>query len=174
MGELITFVLSGAWKWIAPVLVSVGLAVALFFCHLHGNTMESNWKAEVAAHQLDIANVKAGTEKAKADALEHARTVEEANHVIEVQKQADLVKQLAAARADANAYILRLQTAANRGSANATGLPQASGTSSGASGASPSPELDDAESCAENTVKAEGWLDWYHAISTPTKTSPAP
>lgn len=177
MGSLISFELSGAWKWLLPTVVSLGLGIALIFCHIHGNTMEANWHNEQAVHQRDLALVKAGTEKAKADAVQHALTVERKNDEIKDQKAKELTAALAAARADANAYVLRKQASGGSRGVGSTSLPKTTNASTGASGTSPSSELDDTQVCAENTVKAEGWLDWFLAVgdkndSSSTKNRP--
>ncbi|WP_293854485.1 hypothetical protein [Sphingomonas sp. SCN 67-18] len=126
---------------------------------------KKQYEGEKAAHALTVANYgKAAAEAAAAD-LAHARTVETKYATIAKEQSDDLSRKLEAARASAADYARRLRTASQAdpgrgaaahmsGAASATGDPAGSGEAA---------ELD-AMICAENTVKARGWRDWWNRV----------
>lgn len=151
--------------WAIPI---IGLTIALGVTRSTLDHRRAALKAEQAAHAQDIADVRAATAKAQADDLMHARAVETRQAKISQEIQDDLTSRLASARADAARYAERLRTASqasDSGSAAAS-VPSFPDAPSSAVGASQDAFVADAAICAENSVKAQGWLDWYRSVST--------
>ena len=121
---------------------------------------------EQAAHARTVADVKAATAKAHAEDLAHARAVEARNAAIAQETQDDLTTRLAAARADADRFAARLraQAGAGGGGEHDAGMSVAAAATGGADGAGEEAVVD-ARVCAENTVKAEGWREWWLRVS---------
>lgn len=150
--------------WAIPI---IALTIALGVTRSTLDHRTAALKAEQAAHAQDIADVRAATAKAQADDLMHARAVETRQAKISQEIQDDLTSRLASARADAARYAERLRAAsqAHPGSVAATDMPGLPDAPSGAAGAGQDAIVDDAAICAENSVKAQGWQDWYRSAS---------
>ena len=149
--------------WAIPILA---LSVSLGITRAELEHRTDALKAERAEYAQDIANVRAATEKAYADDLLHVRDVKARQAQLSKRIEDELVPQLAAARADAARYAERLRSASKApGSGGAAAnLPGGPDAPSGPAGAGQTAELD-AIACAENTVKAQGWQDWYASVS---------
>lgn len=92
----------------------------------------------------------------------HASTVETAQTAVTQESTDDLKAKLVDALARAAARPRRVCYSAQT-SGGVPNMPSAADAASGPPGASPAAVLDvaDDEACAVNTVKAEGWLDWW-------------
>ncbi|UIJ46890.1 hypothetical protein LZK98_08100 [Sphingomonas cannabina] len=118
-----------------------------------------------------IRDIRAKRAEAKAEDIAHARAVETAQAAITQETEDALRAQLAAARAAAAAFAERLRSAEGstadvRGNRSAAGLPVTTGPSQRTAGAGGAPVVDasDLRICSENTVKAQGWQDWYQRV----------
>lgn len=115
--------------------------------------------------------VRLAAQTARADGEAEARAVETRDIKIMKEHQDALSRKLAAELRRADDYARRLRAAregsaggADPGRAGEAGGPAArADTTGGADGAGGAPLLDeeDIRICTANTVKAEGWQDWY-------------
>ncbi len=145
----------------APYFLIAVLAVLLVITRAQRDTEKANSKALVAMYE-------ARTAEALASDMDHAADVASAYMKAHDEVSHDLDTQLAAARADAAAHAARLRPPANQGSGSAKALPAVAQAPVGPAGASEAALLDDTESCAANTVKAEVWQAWWTEVSTVT------
>ncbi len=115
--------------------------------------------------------VRLAAQTARADGEAEARAIEARDIKIMQEHQDALSRKLAAELRRADDYARRLRAAREGGSAGAdsgrageAGGPAAGADAAGgADRAGPAPLLDDEDIriCTANTVKAEGWQDWY-------------
>lgn len=148
------------WKKIGYALLAIGIASFIWHRGYHSRD------AEVAALNQTIANMKAASAQAAADNLAHVRAVEAKNAAIQKDMEDALETQLADARAAAGAFVVRQRAQAatdNAGAGRVSDPPDATGSIDDAGGKTLVPD-DDLRICAENTVKAQGWADWWKAI----------
>jgi len=157
-----------------PYLAAIGFAAALLLAvgilslTRQRDAARAGWEAEKQAHAQTVAGYRTAAEKARADDLAHARDTEQRYAAIAQERQDDLTKRLAAARADADRYAASLRSAAstaNPGGGDKPGMPVAATAASGADRAGDATELDDARACAEAVTKAEGWQEWWASVA---------
>ena len=151
---------------------SIGLALAVLALVLgierYGYTKGRHSRdAEVAALSGTIANMKAASAKAAADNIAHVQAVETRDEQIRQEQTNALSIQITDARAAAARYAGLHHPAADQGHAGNGALPQAADTAGAVAGAGaeavvPAADLD---ICAENTAKAQGWLEWWAKVS---------
>lgn len=152
------------WQQILLGGTAIALALALVVTrHTLANRTESLHNLTVSAANFQQA-VSLATAKAEADDIAHSNAVKEQDEKIRNDNEADLKTKLANADALANAYANRLRSAtasANTRGGKGPSLPAAPDPSGPATGPSPDPVVDDTRICAENTVLAQGWQDWF-------------
>lgn len=138
----------------AGILALVGLLIWLY----GGARYSAGQLAERAIWQ-------AKTAEAQLNDQIHASTIEAAQTAVTQEQTDDLKAKLADALAAARNRPRGLCHAATGGSA-VQSVPEAADASSAASGAGEEAIVasDDAV-CAENTVKAQGWQDWWANVS---------
>lgn len=145
-------------------IVVAGLAILSSVLWFRGNDYRSErnealagWQAEQAAHKMTVEMYRAAAAKALADAEANKVRVETKYVEIENAQDKDIRARLAAALDR-----LRARTAsADSGSADSVGLSGATGAAIDPFGASQDAVMDDALICTENSIKAQGWQDWY-------------
>ena len=153
------------WRWIALALAVLALVLGIERC---GYTRGRHSRdAEVAALTGTIANMKAASAKAAADNIAHVQAVETRDEQIRQEQTNALSTQITDARAAAARYASMHHPAADQGHAGDGRVPQAADAAGAVAGASaeavvPAADLD---ICAENTVKAQGWWDWWAKVS---------
>jgi hypothetical protein len=165
----------GFFGWLAQdwrrVVIAV-LAVLSVILFIRGNGLADDrdkalegWKAETAAHKQTEANYRAASAKALADAKANKVRVETKYVEIENAQDKDIRARLAAATAS-----LRARAASSDSSrADAISLPSVAVPTIDPIGASGEPVVDDALICTANTVKAQGWQDWYKEAQAVTR-----
>jgi hypothetical protein len=126
------------------------------------NDAQAGWQAEIAAHKQTEANYRAASAAALAAAQENKVRVETKYKVIENAQDKDIRARLAAATAS-----LRARAASSDSSGpQRINLPSPSSAAFDTAGTSSDPIMDGALICTANSVKAQGWLDWYKQIQT--------
>jgi hypothetical protein len=161
------------WRLAKPFLPYIAGLLALVGAYLwidhHGYQRGFHKRdAEAAALNLTIANMKAASEQALANARATNHRIEAAQNAATQESSHELQDQLAAARAAAAAYAERLRSAeAAPGGTGQAGASSASDASRPAAGTSPVSVMDDDDFrlCSENTVKAIGWRAWWLRIN---------
>ena len=166
-GAAILTILRGfPWKWIG---LGAGVLGLVWYVHHRGYQAGVASQAPVIASlNATIANVRAATAQAQAEDLAHKQAVEAADTKIAQEKTDDLEKQLADARAAVAVYS-RLHAASpadpgRGGTADMPGAADAPGAPDAAGGQALVP-VSDLAVCADATVKAQGWQDWYRAVA---------
>lgn len=165
-GAILTTLGRLPWRWIA---VGAGVLGALWFVHHRGyHSGVASQAPVIASLNATIDNVRAATAKAQADDLAHKQAIEARDARIAQEKTDALEKQLADARAAVADYI-RLHAAppadpGRGGAAGVSGATPAPGAADGAGGEAIVP-AGDLRICAGAVVKAEGWRDWWRAVS---------
>ena len=145
-------------------LVVAGLAILSAVLWFRGNDYRSQaddaregWQAEITAHKQTEANYREASAAALAAAQANKVRVETKYVEIENAQDKDIRARLAAALDS-----LRARAAtANPGSPDRVGLPGATVPAVDPAGAGQDTVMDDALICTENSVKAQGWQDWY-------------
>lgn len=164
--------LSNAIKgYIAGALLAVILILGagLFITrHTLGNRTKDLALCNALRQQL-ASDVTAKTAEAKAADIEHKAQVETAQNTKTQESDNALRTQLADARTRADDLSRRLRNAsaqADSGGSGTKDLPRPANAASGANGAGQATVVAaDNIACAENTVKAQGWQDWWHAVA---------
>lgn len=150
-------------------MIGAGVVVALFLAWVwRVNHLRAEYKAALVAceanHKQFVADVQAKTAEAQRIDAEHKAQVEAQQTQIQSEKNDAIRNAIAAARATAG----RVQPNASQnsvGRGNAAPVPQPATASLSADGAGEASELAaDRMICAENTVKSEGWLSWWHSV----------
>jgi|GEM_PF-5977280 len=159
-----TFVLallSRVW----PYLLGGATVIALWLYadHRGYSRAEAIYTAQIAQLENDV---RQKTAEAQAEDIAHARVIEQAQEQARKEAYHDIDEKLAAARADADAYVRRMlaKAATDQGSGGGTGVPGAAEPAGEPADTDTTAILDDARICAENTVKAEGWSEWWAGI----------
>lgn len=151
------------WPW----LVIAALAILLAFGWSERRADKAALVAATARLDRFAADVRAATEKARADDQSNARRVETAQSTITKGASRDLETKLADARRLAADYARRLRAEADRtdpGRGGATDLSGPAGRAGPASRPGGAALLDeDVRICSDAIVKAQGWLDWWTA-----------
>lgn len=155
------------WSQIALGLLVLGLAVSL------GVTRHTLSIRTQTLHNTEQAyanfqkEVKVKTDAAELADKQHADAIHQQDEDIRIKGEDLLKDKLAAADRDAAAYATKLR---NQASGNPRPIgSQGSGSVANSSGSAPTASGtsvvdvpgNDARVCAENTVKAEQWRDWY-------------
>lgn len=143
------------------------LAVLLLLARADARHWRARYEREEALHRADLASVQAAAEQARANDIKQAALVKARDDATVREMTDALSTRLAAARADADRLAARLRRAseADRGGASGADLPAVAESAGGTAGAGQAAELDDARTCAENTVKAEGWRAWWQQVT---------
>jgi len=164
--------LLGFLKWLAEDwrrVVIAGLAVLSVILFIRGNGLSDDrdkalagWKAEKIAHDMTVEMFRAASAKALADAKANKVRVETKYVEIENAQDKDIRARLAAATAS-----LRARAASSNSSGpDAISLPGVANATVEPAGTGGNAKLDDALICTANTVKAQGWQDWFEQIQT--------
>lgn len=156
------------WRWLLPSLGCLGLGVALMFAK--GDARHWHKQADRIAElrEADQVNWRAAYDKARADNIAHAYAVQVSDARIMQENEHDLQTKLVDARALAARTVerLRYRPGPDQGAGGAAGI----GTAADATGDPFGPgqkaivDADDVRVCTENTVKAQGWQDWYRQL----------
>lgn len=168
--ELALVVARKYWSQIALGLLALGLNISLGITRNTLSVRTQTLTNTQNAFTNFKKDVELNTEKAKADDLAHAKAVQEADDKIKTESENELQNKLAAANRRATEYATKLRNSANPSprSVGPAGVPETSPAPAGIDGASQSSLLDeveaDAQVCAENTVKAQGWQDWWKQV----------
>lgn len=120
--------------------------------------------SEKNGRALDRQAVATAQAEARAADLQHARDIEAAQNHVREEVSRDLEAKLASARAAADDYARRLRNQAAQGGSNRAHLPVVAEPPDAPDGPGETAILDDLRICADNTVKAEGWRDWWLRI----------
>jgi len=159
------------WQWLSEDwlrIIVAALCVLSAFLWWQGNRAANArddaltaLQAEKTAHQQTVANYRAAAAKAMAEA--EANKVRVETRYVEIENEADknIRAQLAAAIAG-----LRAKAGADSGGSREIDLPSLADPAVDPDGAGQAAIMDDLESCTANTVKAEGWQDWYKAADS--------
>lgn len=149
-------------------LVIAGLcvlsAVLWFTGHRATNDRDkalAGWKSEISAHKQTVANYRAASQAATDAAVANKVRVE--TKYVEIENAQD--KNIRA-RLDAALSKLRSRkTATDTSGADAVSMPFTPNAAVDPAGAGGRAVMDDdAVICTANTVKAQGWLDWYEQV----------
>jgi len=121
------------------------------------NDAQAGWQAEITAHKQTEANYREASAQALAAAKENKVRVETKYVEIENAQDKDIRARLAVATAS-----LRARAASSNSSGpDGASVPGASSAAFDPAGTGQNAIMDDALICTENTVKAQGWQDWY-------------
>lgn len=156
------------WRWLAGVVSSCVLAIALTVTTIQRNSARSALKAEVAAHQLDIANFRRASEQARADNLAQVRAIEAQQDAITEKHSAQITADAARYRKLAADYArLHQVAAADHGNSSGPGLPETSDAAEGTDAALgftvvPASDL---QHCADAYAVGTGWQAFWTEIS---------
>jgi hypothetical protein len=168
--KLIGKPIAAFWQWLSEDwlrIVVAGLCVLSAFLWWQGSRAANArddalaaLQAEKTAHQQTVTNYRVAAAKAMAEAEANKARVE--TRYVEIENEADknIRAQLAAAIAG-----LRAKAGADSSGANSTGLSGTAVPAVDPDGASQAAIMDDLEICTANTIKSEGWQDWYNAAS---------
>lgn len=163
--------LTAFWRWLSEDwlrIVVASLCVLSAFLWWQGSRAASQrdgaleaLQAEQSAHKQTEANYRIAAAQAMAEAEMNKARVE--TRYVEIENEAD--KNIRAQLAAAIDSLRAAKARADSSGSDATGLPGIANAASDTDGAGEASIMDDAMICAENTVKAQGWLDWYSAAS---------
>ena len=129
--------------------------------HLQASRQQA--RAEKAAHELTIANVRAAAEKARADDAAHARRVERHQNHVSEEVSRDYQDQLVDLRRRYDALRVRLGKApANPGGAGVAAVPGLSDSSAGSDGAAGQDGLpaEEALAASEIALRLKALQEW--------------
>jgi hypothetical protein len=154
--------------WREGVMVALVLALGLALLAKAGESRRADkWqaraRAEIAAHKLTIAHVRAAAEKARADDAAHARRVERDQSKVSEEVSRDYQKDLADLRRRYDALRVRLgKTQANPGGTGSAPLPCLPGAAGGPDGAACQEGLpsEDALIASEIALRLEALQRW--------------
>lgn len=147
--------------WAIPIL---GLVAALLITR---GTLERRTEALEACkanHTQFVADVKSKTELARLRDAENKARVEREQEKIRSENDAQIRSRIAAARAD------RVRTATAKAHPGSGGNPSVPGTANAplhpvGEGTAAQLHVADDLICIDNTIKAEGWQDWWKEVS---------
>ncbi len=132
------------------------------------DSLRAQHKKDLAAcvlnHQQFVADVKARTDEARRLDAAHKAEVEQRQSQISQEKDSEIRKRIADAVAAVRVRIV--STPVHSGSSRSPPVPGASIAAASPAGASQEAivPVADLSICAENTVKAEGWQDWWKGV----------
>lgn len=119
----------------------------------------------VANHAQFVADVKARTDEARRLDAAHKAEVEASQARIEKEKDSEIRKRIADAVAAVRVRVVSTPVhSSGSGNPPVSGAPVAAVSPAGASQEAIVPVADLA-TCAANTVKAEGWQEWWKGVS---------
>lgn len=155
------------WSQLALGLLVLGLSISLGITRHTLSSRTETLHNTVVAYQNFQNEVKNKTEAAQVADQKHADTIHAQDEAIRTKNETSLQARLDAAQSAAADYAakLRNQSKTNSGSGGAPSSSPAANPSGTTPDAGKDPVLDDARICAENTVKAQGWLDWWKEVS---------
>jgi hypothetical protein len=158
------------WSQIALGLLVLGLSISLGVTRHTLSVRTDTLHNTEAAYTNFQKEVKLKTEAATLADAKHAADIHAKDEAIRISNEHSLQDRLDAANADAIAYANQLRHSPS-GDTRRGGSPSvspAANPSGPAVDPGPSPVVDDQTNdlkiCAENTVKAQGWLDWYGEV----------
>ena len=160
------FGLAGMKLWGA---IGAAVAVALFLAWVWRiDSLRAHYKKDLAAceqkHQQFVADVKARTDEARRLDAAHKAEVEQRDASIAKEKDSEIRKRIADAVAAVRVRIVSTPVrSGGSGSPPVSGAPVAAASPAGASQEAVVP-VADLSVCAANTVKAEGWQDWWKSV----------
>jgi hypothetical protein len=145
--------------YIAGVLIVASLLSA--YGHRQYERGSHSRDAQVATLIQNIAERQAASVKAAADNLAHVKQVEAEQASITKEQSNALTRQILDARSALAAYLVRSK--AGQGNASQGVVSSIPGSSGGITGAGENAVVSVADLgiCADNTVKAKAWQDWY-------------
>ena len=152
-----THFLRRAWPYLA-------VAALTYAAHVGFQKGAQSRQPEITRLEKAIADVREATAKAKADDLANKIRVEAEQAKVQSDAETKLRHDLAAARAAVER--LRRAPQADTGGGRGTDLPGTSDAASipdGAGGDAVIP-FADAVICADNSVKVQGWQDWWASV----------
>lgn len=166
---LIALRIAGKFIWThkAWAIIAV-LGLVLLFSKMEARRWHKQADHCAAARLADQRGWQAAYDKAVADDAAHIAAVKARDDQITQEKTHALETQLVDARTAVARYArLHPASAANQGSAGAATVPAASDPASAVDGAGSEAivSVADLEICADNTIKAAGWRDWWAEVS---------
>lgn len=152
------------WLRIVIAVLCVLSAVLWFNGHRAANDRDkalAGWKSEISAHKQTVANYRAASQAATDAAGANKVRVETKYVEIENAQDKDIRARLAAALGKLRSR----KTATDTSGAGAASMPFTPAAAVDPDRASGRAIMDDdAIICTANTIKAQGWLDWYEQV----------
>lgn len=148
------------WKRIlyGTALALLGTLLLVQTARIDGFLFWDGLKAENTELRETLSKVEQAQELAIKLAKEEKARIEAEYKEIANAKDADIRNRIAAA-------VARVRDQAN--SSGKTNLPSVTEAAVNSDGAGRGTVVDDAEICTINTIKAQGWQDWYNALPKP-------
>ena len=148
------------WKRIlyGTALALLGTLLLVQTARIDGFLFWDGLKAENEKLTSQIVSIKEAQKLATKLAKEEKARIEAEYKEIANAKDADIRNRIAAA-------VARVRDQAN--SSGKTNLPSVTEAAVNSDGAGRGTVVDDAEICTINTIKAQGWQDWYNALPKP-------
>ena len=148
------------WKHIlyGSALALLGTLLLVQTARIDGFLFWDGLKAENEKLTGQLVSIKEAQKLATKLAKEEKARIEAQYKEIANAKDADIRNRIAAA-------VARVRDQAN--SSGKTNLPSVAETAINPDGAGQGTVVDDAEICTINTIKAQGWQDWYNALPKP-------
>ena len=152
-----------AWPYLA--VAALTYAALSYAQHVGFQKGAQSRQPEITRLEKTIADVRTKTAEAKAADLANKIRVEAEQAKVQSDAETKLRHDLSAARAAVER--LRRAPQTNSGSSGGTGLPGPTDAASELAGASGDAVIPfaDAMICADNSVKAQGWQDWWKSVS---------
>ncbi len=148
------------WKRIlyGTALALLGTLLLVQTARIEGFLFIDGLKAENEKLTGQLVSIKEAQKLATKLAKEEKARIEAEYKEIANAKDADIRNRIAAA-------VARVRDQAN--SSGKTNLPSVTEAAVNSDGAGRGTVVDDAEICTINTIKAQGWQDWYNALPKP-------
>ncbi len=148
------------WKRIlyGTALAVLGTLLLVQTARIEGFLFIDGLKAENEKLTGQLVSIKEAQKLATKLAKEEKARIEAEYKEIANAKDADIRNRIAAA-------VARVRDQAN--SSGKTNLPSVTEAAVNSDGAGRGTVVDDAEICTINTIKAQGWQDWYNALPKP-------
>lgn len=158
------------WSQIALGLVILGMSITLGVTrHTLSVRTQTLHNTEMAYQNLQN-EVKNKTEAAKVADEKHANDIHQKDEAVRIDHEQTIQDQLDRAKSAAADYAreLRRKATGDTRSVGSSGVgpvaPTPGTTADPGKGSVVDETEDDLQICAENTVKAQGWPDWWHSI----------
>ncbi len=146
------------------VVVALFLAWVLRIDHLRAQHLKERIACEQKYNQF-VADVKARTDEARRLDAAHKAEVERNDSRVSQEKDSEIRKRIADAVAAVRVRIVSTPIHSGSGrSPPVSGAPVAAASPAGASQEAVVP-VTDLSICAENTIKAEGWQNWWEPVT---------